>query len=384
MNPTRYREEALKLESSINDLHTVRMVDAIRTLLDFAIIATGVDILKRACYYKVKPDANKKAEGLARVKALADKLDAANLPESFATNPVCYRLVHGIIGKATEAGEMVEALLVAIADNKPIDPDNAFEELGDGSWYDNLTMDALEKLEGKGRFTHENIFAGNIAKLRKRYPVSPNESGGERDLAGERTAMLEVVVDDSKVFFVDVPAGTHPPTGIVDGNEFLLPAPVGGWADNCVFSIGTVRSSAVNRICDALIATHIFGDDEHGMAEQLAIVICDGGVEGVEVTGQRQSAKMIWSELVAPDAIGTNMDIVPVIVPGYDLWGSGDEQVVITPTCPAAEPEYKRDGDQVFHFGWQNPINFESGMPNVELISEQAIPPASEIGHAPA
>lgn len=91
-------------------------------------------------------------------------------------------LIHGIIGKATEAGELLEALLACWSDIEAggIDRTNLMEELGDGQWYDAILAKALG-------FTFEEVQQINIAKLRARFPNRFTEYDAEnRDLAAER------------------------------------------------------------------------------------------------------------------------------------------------------------------------------------------------------
>lgn len=93
-------------------------------------------------------------------------------------------LMHGIIGKATEAGELLEALLDCFkADGQGIDKINVMEELGDGQWYDAVLAKALG-------FTFEEVQKINIDKLRARYPQKFTELDAQnRDLVEERTVL---------------------------------------------------------------------------------------------------------------------------------------------------------------------------------------------------
>lgn len=73
--------------------------------------------------------------------------------------------IHGIIGAATECGELLEALSLALHDDDTLGLDavNIKEETGDVFWY----LAILAKSQG---FTFEECQETNIAKLRKRYP----------------------------------------------------------------------------------------------------------------------------------------------------------------------------------------------------------------------
>ena len=91
-------------------------------------------------------------------------------------------LVHAIIGKATEAGELLEALKLGM-DGQSLDRINLMEELGDGQWYDAILANALG-------FTFEEVQQINIDKLRNRYPDKFTEYDAKnRDLGAERKVL---------------------------------------------------------------------------------------------------------------------------------------------------------------------------------------------------
>lgn len=94
-----------------------------------------------------------------------------------------YNVVHGAIGYATEAGEMLEMLKHVINGGK-LDTVNMLEEVGDGKWYMAILLDTIgyEWGEDERRV---------IAKLRARFPDKFKEyDANNRDLAAER-AILE-------------------------------------------------------------------------------------------------------------------------------------------------------------------------------------------------
>lgn len=72
------------------------------------------------------------------------------------------RLIHGIIGSATEAGEKLEALLTSIDNHSALDVVNLVEEIGDGFWYDAAVL----RVAGLHFEDAQNI---NIEKLRRRF-----------------------------------------------------------------------------------------------------------------------------------------------------------------------------------------------------------------------
>lgn len=93
-------------------------------------------------------------------------------------------IIHGIIGIATEAGELIEALFKAMFEGQTFDMVNMGEECGDIMWYQAI-------LARKAGVTFEDWQAVNIAKLRARFPDKFTEYDAQnRDLAAER-AILE-------------------------------------------------------------------------------------------------------------------------------------------------------------------------------------------------
>ena len=88
-------------------------------------------------------------------------------------------IIYGIIGKATEAGELLEALHATAIHGETFDVANAGEEIGDGFWYDALLARACG-------LTFDGIQRTNIAKLRHRFPNAFTEyDANNRDLFGE-------------------------------------------------------------------------------------------------------------------------------------------------------------------------------------------------------
>ena len=94
-------------------------------------------------------------------------------------------IIHAIIGKATEAGELLEALYATAIRGETFDVANAGEEIGDGFWYDALLARACG-------LTFDGIQRTNIAKLRHRFPDHFTEyDANNRDLFGERRILEE-------------------------------------------------------------------------------------------------------------------------------------------------------------------------------------------------
>lgn len=117
------------------------------------------------------------------------------------------KLIHGIIGSATEAGEKLEALLNAISNNTEIDIVNLLEEIGDGFWYDA----AVCRVAGT---TFEAVQDTNIAKLQARFPDGFNSYHADNRKLDEERVILEHHV---------APHGTMP-VGVVKGRANVTQA----------------------------------------------------------------------------------------------------------------------------------------------------------------
>lgn len=72
-------------------------------------------------------------------------------------------LVHGALGLAGEAGEVVEVVKKHLCYGQKLDYVHLKEELGDTLFYLELVM----HLAG---FTRKEVEEANVAKLKKRYP----------------------------------------------------------------------------------------------------------------------------------------------------------------------------------------------------------------------
>ena len=88
-------------------------------------------------------------------------------------------IIHAILGIATEAGELLEALDKFLKDGE-FDTVNLKEECGDIFWYQAIFANATN-------YTFEEIQTTVIAKLKKRFPDKFTEqAANNRDLDAER------------------------------------------------------------------------------------------------------------------------------------------------------------------------------------------------------
>lgn len=118
---------------------------------------------------------------------IRDAIRTESRPDDAMRQRLCaedtIRLLHAAIGKATEAGELLDALKKHIFYGKPLDMVNVLEEVGDGFWYDAIICDV-------SGVTFQQIQERNIAKLRARYPQKfEAEQAINRDLDAERRVL---------------------------------------------------------------------------------------------------------------------------------------------------------------------------------------------------
>ena len=81
-------------------------------------------------------------------------------------NPALSRkdaLINGVMGLCGEAGEAIDLVKKHLAQGHPLGREALLKELGDVAWYLAETAYALGS-------DLESVLAGNIEKLRRRYP----------------------------------------------------------------------------------------------------------------------------------------------------------------------------------------------------------------------
>jgi len=135
-----------------------------------------LDQVKKSLFYG--RDNNLNPEGAKTVEGLNDRVGGGGVNGA--------NILHAIIGIATEAGELLEALRDDYNGNGH-DAVNLREEVGDLFWY-------VAILAHEAGFTFSEAQTVNIEKLAKRYPDKFTEYHAvNRDLAAER-AVLEADV----------------------------------------------------------------------------------------------------------------------------------------------------------------------------------------------
>jgi NTP pyrophosphatase (non-canonical NTP hydrolase) len=98
--------------------------------------------------------------------------------------PISTRMLHGIVGIATEAGELLDAAKKRMFYGAPLDAVNLVEEIGDVLWYMAILCDELD-------VTFEMVMETNINKLHKRYKKGKfsKSAAMNRNLPAEREVL---------------------------------------------------------------------------------------------------------------------------------------------------------------------------------------------------
>jgi len=156
------------------------VVSILTFLEDTARTCAHLDILKKAMFYGKSLSPTYNASGYET------DLDAI-LHRLHPDRKVAIDILHCVIGVATEAGELIDAVTRAMRDqtNNGVDRVNLLEELGDVQWY------VANLCSAAGANLHD-VQQTNIAKLAKRYPDKfDSQQAIQRDLLAERTVLDE-------------------------------------------------------------------------------------------------------------------------------------------------------------------------------------------------
>lgn len=138
--------------------------------------ANQLDKIKKSLFYGRDNNLDP-AEGLQDTSDIPARMGCDNNPM------LAIDIVHGIIGKFTEAGELLEALKASL-NGEPLDLVNVAEEIGDGFWYDAILLN-------RASLSFEEVQTVIINKLRARFPEAYSDDNANlRDLDTER-AILE-------------------------------------------------------------------------------------------------------------------------------------------------------------------------------------------------
>lgn len=173
MNLNQYVKDAIRTESQIEKVKVSNPELFLFALRTFIAAGNMLDCFKKNVFYG-KDTESKLFEWTRAIRHYQFELQKID-PE-LNIDP---RVFHALVGIATEATELMEALDKIIND-VDFDQVNILEEFGDINWYEAIGIDALG-----GDF--ENILNTNIEKLRKRFPEKfTKEEAIERKIDKER------------------------------------------------------------------------------------------------------------------------------------------------------------------------------------------------------
>jgi hypothetical protein len=152
-----------------------------------------LDHLKKYAFYGKDPQCYNNGDGL--------KL--SRLDESKILDIQHIRVLHGIIGMFTEAGELLEMYEKYISDDSVTELDiiNLVEETGDSNWYQSLLIDTAREIYKKAGKTltlsWESIWTTNINKLILRFgDMFKAHNALNRNLNKERELLTDSVESD--------------------------------------------------------------------------------------------------------------------------------------------------------------------------------------------
>lgn len=207
MTPNQYQQFALKTEKTPEFKFKGAMVEVFHGAVGAAInVGTLQDIIKKHVIYGKPFNAEHFGNVASAVtEAVYDlpNLEDPNLGDGreIALDMTTSRVVHGMVGVVTEAGELQDMVYRSIVNSTPLDRLNLKEELGDILWYVALVADA-------GGFTLEEVMKRNIEKLKARYGDKFTEEAAlNRDLTKEKSAL-------NGTYYIDV--GSVDPSELVE------------------------------------------------------------------------------------------------------------------------------------------------------------------------
>lgn len=184
MTPDQFVKDAIRTESRIPSVTLNKQVykDLVNA---FVAIGSVLDQVKKNTFYR-KPYNITEVQSLLRmaggcIQNVAEDVEVGTWPNDTGKGDIetraNSRLFHSVIGIATEAVELLEAVSV---DSPDVDTTNLREEFGDLMWYIAIGVD-----ETGGNF--DAMIDKVIAKLKARYPNKfTSEDAINRNLEIER------------------------------------------------------------------------------------------------------------------------------------------------------------------------------------------------------
>lgn len=153
----------------------IHLGNVVQCLDELIIWTQNLDAIKKGLFYNRKHEELEPEDN--NINSASYNLVLQNLSNDHYQ---AVAILHGIIGKITEAGELAEALVDVIKHPKKLDIINIREEVGDGLWYDAILLNAIGS-------DFNDAMEVNIKKLRARFPNRFTEYDAlNRNLTKER------------------------------------------------------------------------------------------------------------------------------------------------------------------------------------------------------
>lgn len=180
MNLNKYVSDAVRTESRIEKVTLPDIETFYAALQIFTLSGQILDMFKKNIFYGKEINWRNIESKMWKIE-MDSQAGFADRETDLEIDP---RIFHALIGTATEATELMEALL-ANMDGATLDIFNILEEFGDINWYEAIAIDAANgELE---TFGFEDVLTTNIEKLRKRFPEKfTSEHAINRNLEEER------------------------------------------------------------------------------------------------------------------------------------------------------------------------------------------------------
>jgi hypothetical protein len=177
-----FQYDALKTESIVDSVKFDK--DKFHAIMGLATVSAEIaDMMKKNIFYGKPIKAVLVDAELERISHLVTKLKGLSSCGSTDVIDINPRVLHGVIGKFTEVGELIEAVMSAHVTDEPLDSVNVMEELGDDQWYNAILTDELGIDMG---ITQDTV----IAKLKSRFPDKFDaDKAINRDVVTERQVL---------------------------------------------------------------------------------------------------------------------------------------------------------------------------------------------------
>lgn len=179
----KYLEDSARTASDAFHSLNVPGQSAFQVLANVYAAGNTADVCKRGLYYgtdhaKLQSRVMDQVKSLSLLMAEIQEQDDKLHPGLMDPN-----LLHGVLGIASEVGELAEQLVNKALKREEVDLVNISEEIGDVLWYCAMILRTCGK-------SFEDVAEQNIAKLKARYPEKFTQIEAEnRDLENERKVL---------------------------------------------------------------------------------------------------------------------------------------------------------------------------------------------------